>query len=163
MAERVQMTVVQVRMDDRWRAVAVIDGRDYPDRQAYDRAVTEAFEQCNGSGLPAQFSSRDVFPDEVPYPLPSWVDYLAGRTEERARELLAEYHNEDLPPNFPRHTADAFRAFQVTPYEEWLIFTTDGFSNQTFLVSDPVVYVSPGWQSYEDALTAARALKKKRG
>jgi hypothetical protein len=84
------------------------------------------------------------------------ADYVA---EERARELLAEYHNEDLPAEFPRHTADAFRAFQVTPYEEWLIFTTEGFSNQTFLVSDPMVYVSPGWESYEDALAAARALK----
>jgi hypothetical protein len=78
---------------------------------------------------------------------------------DRARELLAQYHNEDLPPDFPRHTADAFRAYQVTPYEEWLIFTADGFSNQTFLVSDPMVYESPGWESYEDALTAARALK----
>ncbi|WP_327638865.1 hypothetical protein OHB24_10975 [Kribbella sp. NBC_00482] len=78
---------------------------------------------------------------------------------DRARELLAQYHNEDLPADFARHTPDAFKAFQVTPYEEWLIFTADGFGNQTFLVSDPMVYESPGWQSYEDALTEARALK----
>jgi hypothetical protein len=46
------------------------------------------------------------------------------------------------------------------PYEDWLIFVApDGFTNQSFLVSDPMVYESPGWESYVDALTETRALK----
>jgi hypothetical protein len=78
---------------------------------------------------------------------------------ERAYARLAEYHNEDLPQGIPRVTAEMFASYQVTPYEEWLIFNSaDGFTNQTFLVSDQLVYESPGWQSYEDALAEARAL-----
>ncbi len=81
-------------------------------------------------------------------------------TLELAYARLAEYHNEDLPQGIPPVTAETFAGYQVTPYEEWLIFTSaDGFTNQTFLVSGQMVYESPGWQSYEDALTEARALK----
>jgi hypothetical protein len=79
---------------------------------------------------------------------------------DRAYARLAEYHNEGLPPGVPGYTPEQFAGFQVTPYEEWLIFTSaSGFTNQTFLVSDQMVYESPGWQQYEDALTEARALK----
>ena len=46
------------------------------------------------------------------------------------------------------------------PYEEWLIFVSaEGFTNQRFLVSDPMVFESPGWENYADAIPAARALK----
>lgn len=153
-AKRVWLTVVQFRIDDRWRGGAVIDGRDYPDEQSYDQAVSEAFGRVNGMDVPAQFASRNVWPDEPPSPLPTCASYLAALT------LLAEYHNDALPEEFPRYTAEAFAAYKVTPYEEWLFFTVEsGFSNQSFLVSDPMVYESPGWQSYEDALTEARTLK----
>ncbi|WP_405063099.1 hypothetical protein OG474_16060 [Kribbella sp. NBC_01505] len=142
-----EMTVVQFRTDG-WRAVAAIDGRDYPDDEAYERAVQEAFERVNIMEVPAQFVRREVTADERRSPLPTWAEYFGTRTEARARELLAEYHNAGLPAEFPRYTADAFTAYQVTPYEDWLIFTVEsGFTNQTFLVSDPMVYESPGWQS----------------
>jgi hypothetical protein len=81
-------------------------------------------------------------------------------TLERGYARLAEYHNEDRPQGIPPVTAETFAGYQVMPYEEWLIFNSaDRFTNQTFLVSDQLVYESPGWQSYEDALTEARALK----
>ncbi|TDU84094.1 hypothetical protein EV138_6565 [Kribbella voronezhensis] len=89
--------------------------------------------------------------------MPEGIDQ---ETLDRAYARLAEYHNEDLPDGLPAMTAETFAGYQVTPYEEWLIFNSaDGFTNQTFLVSDEMVYESPGWQSYEDALTEARALK----
>ena len=75
MADAVELTVVQIREDDRWRAVAVIDGRRYPDRQSFDRAVAEAFETMDDHGLPAQFETRDVSPTEPPPRLPAWEDY----------------------------------------------------------------------------------------
>lgn len=81
-------------------------------------------------------------------------------TLDRACELLAEYYNEDLPAEIQRYTADSFKEYQVVPYEEFLIFVApDGFTNQTFLVSDPLVFESPGWESYEDAIAEARELK----
>jgi hypothetical protein len=156
--ERPWLTVVELRVNDGWRGIAVIDGRNYPDPDDYESAVTEAFEQCGHLMLPATFASREAGDGLVG--LPSWAEYFAKYTEERARTLLAEYHNEDLPAEVPRVTADDFGVYQVTAYEEWLIFNAEsGFSNQTFLVSDPMVYESPGWQSSEDALTEARALK----
>jgi len=81
-------------------------------------------------------------------------------TLDRAYARLAEYHNEDRPQGIPPVTVETFAGYHVMPYEEWLIFNSaDGFTNQTFLVSDQLVYESPGWQSYEDALTEVRALK----
>jgi hypothetical protein len=89
--------------------------------------------------------------------MPEGIDQ---ETLDRAYARLAEYHNEDLPEGIPAVTADTFAGYTVTPYEDWLIFNSpDGFTNQTFLVSDQMVYDSPGWESYEDALTAAKALK----
>jgi hypothetical protein len=89
--------------------------------------------------------------------MPEGIDQ---ETLERACALLAEYHNDGLPEEIPPYTADAFKDYQIVPYEDWLIFVApDGFTNQSFLVSDPMVYESPGWESYEDALTEARALK----
>ena len=75
MADRVELTVIQVRANDRWQAVAVIDGRRYPDRASYDQAVMDAFSTMNGSDVPSQFESRDVTPDEEPWPLPTWDEY----------------------------------------------------------------------------------------
>jgi hypothetical protein len=78
MADPVELTVVQVRTDDRWRAVAVIDGRRYPDKETYERVVWDAFATMNAQDdLPSQFESRDVSPTEPPSPLPSWEDYRA--------------------------------------------------------------------------------------
>ena len=89
--------------------------------------------------------------------MPEGIDQ---ETLDRAYERLAEYHNEDLPDGFPRSTPDDFKSYQIVPYEDWLIFAApDGYTNQTFLVSDPMVHESPGWESYEDALTEAKALK----
>lgn len=89
--------------------------------------------------------------------MPEGIDQA---TLDRACELLAEYHNEDLPPEIPRYTADSFKDYQIFPYEEFLIFVApDGFTNQNFLVSDPLVYETPGWESYEDAIAGARELK----
>ena len=51
-----EQTELQVRQDGRWLAVAVIDGRRYPDQQSYERAVDEAFATMNG--LASRPSSR---------------------------------------------------------------------------------------------------------
>lgn len=77
MADAVELTVVQVRENDRWRAVAVIDGRGYPDRADFDRAVDDAFETLAAQRVPAQFETRDVSPTEPPSALPAWQDYRA--------------------------------------------------------------------------------------
>lgn len=79
MADPVELTVVQVRADDRWQAVAVIDGRRYPDRESYDRVVWAAFATMNEQEIPAQFETREVMADEQPWPLPSWEDYWATK------------------------------------------------------------------------------------
>jgi hypothetical protein len=73
----VDRTVVQVREDDGWRAVAVIDGRRYPDRESFERAVKEAFATMSKHKIPAQFETRRVRPAEPPSRLPSWEDYRA--------------------------------------------------------------------------------------
>jgi hypothetical protein len=75
MADKVKMTVVQIRQDDGWLEVAVIDGRRYPDRQGFDVVKKEAFRTMNGLGIPAQFETRSVSPTEPPSRLPSWEDY----------------------------------------------------------------------------------------
>jgi len=81
-------------------------------------------------------------------------------TLERACALLAEYHNDGLPEDFPPYPAESFKAYEIYPYDEFLIFSSpDGFSNQLYLVSDPLVYAMAGWEQYEDTIPAARALK----
>ena len=69
--------MLQIRDDRGWLEVAVIDGRRYPDRKSYDRAVDEMFETMNGNTIPAQFESHRVSPTEPPSRLPSWEDYRA--------------------------------------------------------------------------------------
>jgi hypothetical protein len=79
---------------------------------------------------------------------------------DRACVLLAEHHNEGLPEELRRYTPEAFRSYEIVPYEEWLIFSSPGgFTNQVFLVSDPLVYAMEGWESYDDAIPEARRLK----
>ena len=80
MADPVELTVVQVRTEDRWKAVAVIDGRRYPDRDSFDRAVSDAFDTMEDHDIPAQMLTRNVSATEPPSPLPAWEDY---------REMLA--------------------------------------------------------------------------
>jgi len=79
MADPVELSVVQVRAGDRWRAVAVIDGRRYSDRESFDAAVTDAFELLDNAGIAAQLETREVTPTEPPSRLPSWEDYRAVR------------------------------------------------------------------------------------
>jgi hypothetical protein len=87
-------------------------------------------------------------------------DGIDQETLDRAYLRLAEYHNEDLPEGIPETSPETFAGYTVTPYEDWLIFNSaDSYTNQTFLVSDQMVYESPGWQSYEDALAEATELK----
>ena len=72
----IELTFIQIRVDDRWSAVAVIDSRRYPDQESYEQVVWEAFAAMNGRhDLPSQFESRDVTPTEVPWPLPTWEQY----------------------------------------------------------------------------------------
>jgi len=71
----VDRTVVQVREDDGWRTVAVIDGRRYPDRESFERTVREAFATLSKHRIPAQFETRRVKPGEPPSRLRSWEDY----------------------------------------------------------------------------------------
>ncbi len=78
MADPVEMTVVQVRGDDRWLTVAALDGRRYPDRESFDRAVWDARDTLAEYRVPAQFTTRDVAAEEPPSPLPSWEEYRAG-------------------------------------------------------------------------------------
>jgi hypothetical protein len=78
----VDRTVVEVREDDGWRTVAVIDGRNYADRESFDRTVREAFATLSKHKIPAQFETRRVKPGEPTSRLPSWEDYrvtLASR------------------------------------------------------------------------------------
>jgi len=75
MADPVELSVVQVRENDRWQAVAVIDGRRYPDRASFDAAVTDAFETLDDAGIAAQLETRDVSPTEPPSRLPAWEDF----------------------------------------------------------------------------------------
>ncbi|GAA0602260.1 hypothetical protein HPO96_19685 [Kribbella sandramycini] len=71
-----RLTVVQLRGDDRWNSVAVIDGRDYPDRESYDRVVHAAFELLDDLDIPAQLETELIRADEPPSRLPSWADYV---------------------------------------------------------------------------------------
>jgi hypothetical protein len=89
--------------------------------------------------------------------MPDGIDQAAL---ERACVLMADYHNEDLPEELPHHPPEAFKAYEIVPYDEWLIFSSPGgFTNQILLVSDPMVYVMWGWESYDDAVPEARRLK----
>ncbi|ONI73690.1 hypothetical protein BWI15_09650 [Kribbella sp. ALI-6-A] len=71
------LSVVQVRAGDRWKAVAVIDGRTYPDRASFEAAVEGAFEALDEARIPAQLVTREVSPTEPPSRLPSWDEYRA--------------------------------------------------------------------------------------
>jgi hypothetical protein len=84
LTEVIELTTVQVRDDYGWLEVAVIDGRHYPDRQSYDRAVGEMFETMNGNSIPAQFESRRVSATEPPSRLPAWEDYRATLPPKKA-------------------------------------------------------------------------------
>jgi phage terminase Nu1 subunit (DNA packaging protein) len=77
MADAVDLSVVQVRAGDRWQAVAVIDGRGYPDRASFEAAVEGAFEALEQARIPAQVVTREVSPTEPPSRLPSWDGYHA--------------------------------------------------------------------------------------
>jgi len=81
----VELTVVQVRRDDRWLAVAVIDGRRYPDQQSFERAKAEAFETMDDLNIPAQLETRRLSPTEPPSRLPSWEDYRVTLAPKGAR------------------------------------------------------------------------------
>jgi hypothetical protein len=81
----VDRTVVQIREDDDWRAVAVIDGRRYPDRESFDRAVREAFATLSKHRIPAQFETRRVRPAEPPSRLPAWEEYRVSLDGKGAR------------------------------------------------------------------------------
>jgi hypothetical protein len=79
---------------------------------------------------------------------------------ERACARLAEQHNEGLPSELQTYTPEAFKSYEIVPYDEWLIFSSPGgFTNQIFLVSDPMVYEMAGWESYDVAVPEARRLK----
>jgi hypothetical protein len=81
-------------------------------------------------------------------------------TLERACVLMAELYNEGLPEEMQTATPEMFKAYDIYPYDEFLIFSApDGFSNQLYLVSDPLVYEMAGWEQYEETIPAARALK----
>jgi hypothetical protein len=81
-------------------------------------------------------------------------------TLERACVLMAELYNEGLPEEMQTATPEMFKAYDIYPYDEFLIFSSpDGFSNQFELVSDPLVYSMAGWEQYEDTIPDARALK----
>jgi len=88
-------------------------------------------------------------------------DPIDPETLERACVLLAEHHNEGMPEELRDHySAEAFKAYEIAPYDEWLIFSSPGgFTNQLYLVSDPMVYAMSGWESYEVTVAEARALK----
>jgi len=75
MADAVKLTTVQIRQDDGWLEVAVIDGRRYPDRESFELVKKEAFRTMNRIPIPAQFETRSVSPTEPPSRLPSWEDY----------------------------------------------------------------------------------------
>ncbi|WP_432935820.1 hypothetical protein ACQPXM_21645 [Kribbella sp. CA-253562] len=85
MADAVDLSVVQVRAGDRWQAVAVIDGRSYPDRASFEAAVAGAFEALDDAGIPAQLVTREVSPTEPPSRLPSWNEYRAMLAAKGAR------------------------------------------------------------------------------
>jgi hypothetical protein len=85
MADAVELTVVQVRAEDRWKAVAVIDGRRYPDRETFARVVSDAFETMEDHDIPAQMLTRKVSPTEPPSPLPAWEEYRAMLVTKGAR------------------------------------------------------------------------------
>ena len=87
-------------------------------------------------------------------------DAIDHETLERACALLAEHHNEGMPEELRRYRPEAFKSYEIVPYDEWLIFSSPGgFTNQVYLVSDPMVYSMSGWESYEETLSVARALK----
>lgn len=89
--------------------------------------------------------------------MPEGIDQ---KSLERACVLLAEHHNEGLPEELQQYTAEGFRSYEVVPYDEWLIFSSPGgFTNQIFLVSDPMVYAMEGWEPYDEAIPEARKLK----
>jgi hypothetical protein len=89
--------------------------------------------------------------------MPEAID---SETLERACVLMAEFRNEGLPEELQTATPEMFKAYEIYPYDEFLIFSSPGgFSNRIYLVSDPLVYSMAGWEQYEDTIPAARALK----
>jgi hypothetical protein len=86
MADPVKLTVVEVRADDRWQAVAVIDGRLYPDKESFDQAGWDAFDTLGKLRVPAQYVTRRVYDDEPPSPLPTWEEYRATLAPKGAGE-----------------------------------------------------------------------------
>jgi hypothetical protein len=92
------------------------------------------------------------------------IDGVDEETVHRACVAMAEYHNAGLLERMEQTTPEMFAQYQIVPYEEWLIFASPGgFTNQLFMVGDGVVYEFPGWESYDDALANARALRSQGG
>ncbi|GAB3822121.1 hypothetical protein [Kribbella italica] len=75
MADPLMLSTVQVRRNDRWEAVAVIDGRRYADRAGFDEAVLDAFDTLDDLEIPAQLEREEIRPDEPASRLPFWEDY----------------------------------------------------------------------------------------
>ena len=75
-----------------------------------------------------------------------------------ARERLATWQTEHTMRPGPPVTAADLEGYRTRTHDEFVIFSTPGRSNMSYLVSDDVVYAfAPSMETFETALANARA------
>ena len=72
---RSRLHIVRVKQGDDWRAVFVIDGREYADSEAVQAAVQHAHQELQRRRIPAEIECQSVSPTEPPRELPSSEEY----------------------------------------------------------------------------------------
>jgi hypothetical protein len=76
--EREFRSIIRIKEGDDWRAAFVIDGRGYTDSEAVRTARRDALRELQRRGIPAEFETSSVGPQEPPLPLPSWEEFREG-------------------------------------------------------------------------------------
>lgn len=87
-AKRVYLYIIVVRDGDDWRAVCVVDGRDYIDPEDAHSTATGALKELSRRRIVSEMWTEVPYPDEPPLPLPTWHEYRAQleRSEEAGDE-----------------------------------------------------------------------------
>lgn len=75
--EVVYLCIFRIKFDDDWRAVCVIDGRQYSTPSEVHRLAAEALEEISGLGYVSELEKVALYEGDPSASLPTWERYCS--------------------------------------------------------------------------------------